>query len=66
MKNQTVENRILEAMEKQVPKPPRKIELGGGIYYKCFYMSCDSDVSRWMNYCPMCGSRIDWEGSRDR
>jgi hypothetical protein len=61
MQNQVVEQRILEAMAKQEPKQPRVIELGGGYYYKCFYMSCDADLSKWMNYCPKCGCRIDWK-----
>lgn len=58
--NAKTEERILEAMEKQGPKPPRRQELGGGIYYKCHWLNCNTDVNRFMNYCPGCGQRIDW------
>lgn len=60
MKNTAIEDRILEAMARQEPKEPRRIELGGGLYYKCHWISCDEDINRFMNYCPGCGQRIDW------
>ena len=58
--NAKIEERILDAMEKQEPKEPRRIELGGGYYYKCFWMSCDADLNQFMRYCPLCGQKIDW------
>ncbi len=62
MQNQVVEQRILEAMAKQEPKQPRVIELGGGYYYKCHWISCDNDIKRIDNYCSKCGQMILWEG----
>jgi len=58
--NEEIEKRILEAMARQEPKEPRRFELGGGIYYKCFWSSCDEDLNRFMNYCPKCGQKIGW------
>lgn len=63
MKNELTEQRILEAMARQEPKEPRRIELGGGYYYKCYWLSCDCDLQRWMDYCPKCGYRVAWEGN---
>ena len=60
MKNQIIEDRIIEAMLKQEPKLPKRVELGGGLYYKCHWLSCDTDINRFMNYCPGCGQKIDW------
>lgn len=60
MKNKIIEERILEAMAKQEPKEPRRIELGGGYYYKCYWLSCDNDISTMDNYCSRCGQRIKW------
>lgn len=42
------------------PKRPKTHELGGGIYYTCFWISCGEDLKRWYNYCPKCGQKIDW------
>lgn len=64
MQNQQIENRILEAMAKQEPKKPRRFELGGGYYYKCYWINCDADISKWMNYCPLCGQKLDWEDGK--
>lgn len=63
--NRIIEQRIVDALEKEQGRPPRKIELGGGYYYKCFWVSCDNIVTRWQNYCDQCGSRIDWEKEDD-
>ena len=58
--NEKSNKKILEAMARQEPKEPRRIELGGGYYYKCFWKSCDEDLNKFMNYCPKCGQRIGW------
>lgn len=42
--NAKTEERILEAMARQEPKEPRRIELGGGYYYKCFLLNCNTDL----------------------
>lgn len=60
MQNKKTEERIIEAMLKQEPKKPQKWELGGGMYYKCHWMSCGETLHKWMNYCPRCGNKIDW------
>ena len=60
MKNETIENRILLALQKQDAKEPRRMELGGGMYYKCPWLTCNTDINRFMNYCPGCGQKIDW------
>ena len=60
MKNMEIEARILEAMARQEPKTPRVNELGGGFYYKCHWITCDTDINRFMEYCPKCGQKIDW------
>lgn len=50
------------ALLNAIPKEPQVYELGGGYYFKCPWMSCNEDITRWHNYCPKCGQRIDWEG----
>ena len=62
MKNDKTEKRIVEALQKQEPHIPRQIELGGGFYYKCYWLSCGCDLARWMDYCPKCGCKVDWRG----
>lgn len=39
------------ALQKQIPKKPLQ--------------ACGHATERWMNYCPICGQRIDWEGEED-
>ena len=59
-KNEAIEQRIIDALNKQEPMMPRKFELGGGYYYKCYWVACDETLYRWMNYCPKCGNKISW------
>ena len=63
LKNELTEQRIVEALTKQEPMKPRKYELGGGYYYRCYWASCDSTVTRWQNFCDQCGQRLDWDDS---
>lgn len=51
-----------KAEQNYTPRPPRVHELGGGIYYKCYWINCDEDINKWYNFCPKCGQRIYWEG----
>ena len=60
MKNEKLTKEQVEAIERATPKPPRVFELGGGYYYKCFWISCNEDLTKWFNYCPHCGQKIDW------
>jgi len=53
----------IEILQRDVEKPPRVCELGGGIYYKCFWINCGEDLKRWYTFCPKCGQRIDWKES---
>ena len=53
---------IEKAIENATPKPPRKYELGGDYYYRCYWMPCNEPVSKWWDYCPRCGQKIDWKG----
>lgn len=53
---------IKKAIQNITPKPPRICELGGGIYYKCYWVTCDEDLKKWYNFCPGCGQKIMWEG----
>lgn len=64
--NIKIEQRIIDALEKQEPKTPHIHELGGDYYFKCFWLSCGTTVHRWMNYCPECGQRIDWLNTERR
>lgn len=61
LKNELTEKRIVEALTKEQGKPPRKMELGGGFYYKCFWMACDENVNKFYEYCPKCGTKILWD-----
>lgn len=64
MKNETMEQKITELLIRDEPKEPRRCELGGGIYYKCAWLSCGEDINRFMNFCPVCGQRIGWGDSK--
>ena len=64
MKNEQMEKRILEALQKQEPLPPITTPLGGGYYYKCHWLTCGETVNKFMDYCPKCGQRIQWEYER--
>ena len=58
--NKVIEQRIVDALEKQEHLYPRAHELGGGIYYTCYWLACNETVYRWMNYCPKCGQKLLW------
>ena len=60
MKNTKVEERIIYALRQQEPQSPIKHELGGGYYYQCHWIACGETVTKFMEYCPKCGQRIDW------
>ena len=56
---------IQAAMLNSVPQKPLKVELGGGIYYKCKWLSCGETLHRWDRYCPGCGNKLDWSDYDD-
>lgn len=60
MQNPIIEKKIIELMERDYPRPPQRIELGGSYYYKCHWYSCNRDINKWMDFCPGCGQRIQW------
>ena len=55
-----IDDRIAKAIQRDEPKRPDVTELGGGFYYTCFWAKCNTTLNKWMNYCPVCGQRIDW------
>lgn len=64
MKNEITEQKIIELMERDYPREPRKIELGAGYYWRCPWLVCDKELNRWMDFCPGCGQRIQWENEK--
>lgn len=55
------------AIQKQIPKRPRKLEKNGfGVYYAECPVCCSGSspyevlLDKKCNYCPSCGQRIDW------
>jgi len=48
------------ALMNAIPHKPRKEELGGDFYYKCYWLTCNEDLKKYYNYCPKCGAKIDW------
>ena len=55
------QDEIRTALDNAIARPPRVHELGGGIYYKCYWLKCNEDLKSWNDYCPACGQRILWE-----
>jgi hypothetical protein len=60
--NELTEEEKNVALTNAVGKPPEENELGGGVYYTCFWKACGETLYRWYNFCPRCGQRIDWSG----
>lgn len=56
------DQKIIAALDNATPQTPRVHELGGGIYYTCHWLECGETITKWNNYCPNCGQKIDWEG----
>lgn len=50
-----------EAIQNAIPRPPVRVELGGGYYYKCYWLKCDNTLRRWERYCSKCGQKILWD-----
>ena len=55
---------IIDALEKQIPKKPRKDEYG---YYVCsccgadeYALMHDSNIANKYNFCHNCGQKLDW------
>lgn len=55
-----MEDRILEALEKQIPKKPKVSHLGFDICPMCKSHEVRSTYGSRQDYCPYCGQRIDW------
>ena len=59
----------IEALEKQIPKKPRRTNDGLSIAKKDFYTKCQLCNHNFpvvvrkgrMRFCPFCGQAIDWE-----
>ena len=59
--NDLTRDEIQQAIFNATPQRPVKVELGGGIYYKCKWLSCGETLHRWDRYCPACGQKILWD-----
>lgn len=51
---------VEEMKIKYTPKPVIKEELGGGFFYRCPWISCNSIVRSEDNYCRVCGQRLEF------
>lgn len=60
MYENSLEPKVIEAIQKQEPHLVQTIELGGDYYFKCPWMTCNTDVSRFDNYCRKCGQRLEF------
>jgi hypothetical protein len=49
--------KIVDALEKQIPKKPKNIGKHKGIGACCM---CGCGVEKHENYCLRCGQRLDW------
>ena len=52
-----------EMRVRYTPKKAIREELGGGFYYRCCWIKCNTIVRSDMNYCPMCGQRLFFDYS---
>ena len=43
------------------PMPVIREELGGDYYYRCGWLSCYKVVKREWEWCPYCGSKLDFD-----
>ena len=51
----------IQALEKQIPKKPKKDEYCGFVDYACPICGRDVGDSR-TKYCRNCGQRLEWKG----
>lgn len=42
------------------PIPAVLEEIGVDYIYRCGYVKCEETIHRYYNYCPFCGTKIDW------
>lgn len=35
-------------------------EIGVDYIYRCGYVKCEKTIHRYFDYCPYCGTKIDW------
>lgn len=68
LKSRKHHENVLKALEKQIPKKPKKDDV---------HYICPSDCDTWLlyddeipndndNYCPCCGQAIDWSEVEER
>lgn len=38
-------------------------EIGVDFIYRCGYLNCHKTIHRYFNYCPYCGTKVDWSDS---
>lgn len=56
-----MEDRILEALEKQIPKKPNKMNRGTTTVHSGLCVNCLNTVFSYSHYCDVCGQAILWE-----
>lgn len=61
---------IEEMKLRYTPKMAIKEELGGGYYYRCCWVNCDTIVKSEWRFCPYCGQLLkfpndDYEENED-
>lgn len=48
------------------PIPPTKEHIGVDYIYRCGYLMCEKTIHRHWDYCPYCGTKLDWENSKEK
>ena len=69
-----VEAVVIKALEKQIPKKPRRTNDGLHIAKKDFYTKCQLCNHNFpvvvrdarMRFCPFCGQKIDWRMTNEK
>lgn len=49
---------LIKAYENSRPMKPIKEELGGGYYYRCPWLTCNSVLRSDWSFCAYCGQKI--------
>lgn len=55
---------IIEALKKQIPKLPAKVEVSEGITIEVCPV-CNKPLNHMMVYCSGCGQLLDWSDNDD-
>lgn len=47
--------------DRDIPKKVVREELGGDYYYRCGWLACNQIVRSDWDYCPYCGTKLDFQ-----